>query len=399
MFKAQTDTTTPQYQNVSISNSLSKSLSFNLTGIFHTLNDGDGIFGIDHGGSGADGFAGIYSQKLNEIQVKFRQKFGPEVSPQQAIIQLKDGSGLTPHRIVYGVASPVNNNEAPVGINVPYAVNGSVLSEVLPEHPSVLVYNDYGLVMERFKTEIPYDSLQVMQLGERQNIFDPGVITAIGPGSGLGIGRLTFLSNGKYLLEQIEGSHGRLAVRYDNKNNDIQSGLISWWTKQYGTVNSNAVLCASGLIKLFRYLVDGWGYTLLPQLKQLMDESRDSEPSAAHEDRLLLTEQALEDSDATSVAALDLFMELLGGFSQNAAFFHGLRSRNYKIYLAGGVVSGMLHSPNFIDRFGQSFINSFIHTYEDKDREWLKTIPIDILCHPRAEALHGAAIAAACMDQ
>ena len=373
-------------------------LSFDLKGVSHRLQNGESIIGVDHGGSGADGFVGIYDQSADEVQVKFRKKFKPEISPQQVLLQLKDNTGVTVNRVLYGVAAPVNNNECATGVNVPFAVSGAVLRAVLPEHPHVAVYNDYGLVMERFKAKIADQSQVILKAADYRCFLYPGVITAIGPGSGLGVGRLTFLPDNKYLLEQIEGSHGRLATRCDNKNESIQAGLINWWTACYGSVNSDTVLCASGLLKLLRYIVGGCNFALSPALKQLMDESRDSQPILAHEDHLLMTEYALNNKDLACEKALHLFMDLLGGFTQNAAFLHGLRARDYKIYLAGGVITGLLNHANFIDQFVTTFIDSFLDTREEKDAEWLRDIQIAILKQPRAEALYGAAIAAACMN-
>lgn len=374
-----------------------RSSFFSLEGIMHTLLPGTIVCCVDHGGSGAEALIGDFpTRESTGIRIAHRAKMGPEVDPEGVIRRLIERSKLTPARIIYGVAAPVTDNKSPAGVHTPYAVDGEALSKALPGNPQVVVRNDYELLLERLKLPLAKKDKVILQNGSRPPASTRGVITAIGPGSGLGVGRLVSLPDGGHLVEALEGGHIQLPTRYTEDN--IYGKVCAWWHENHGPVNADQVLCASGAIKLLRYLATEGGTHLPKDLRQLLDQSRDENPGLAHEDHVLLARSAFTHGNPACWETVVLFLELLGTFAQTAAFMHGPPDSNYSIYFGGGVLAGWLCYPQFIPN-KDSFLRGFLSTREEADKRWLEKIPISILRDPRTAALHGAAIAAAQMTK
>jgi len=371
-------------------------ISFDLYGVQHNLAAGDIVCCIDHGGTGGDGVIGPFVPSSNRVEVAHREKFGAEVPPAQVLDGLIDKSHLNPTRVIYGVAAAVKKNYSRASDNMRFDVDGNKLRRGLPSNTRLRLRNDYGLVTERLAQPVDRRQTFVLQQGQRRGRIN--VITAAGAGSGLGTGRLLLLERGGHYVDEIEGSHGRLVVRCNPKAAINQLELLPWWQEHFGPspANSDRVLCAGGLLKLLNFVVETGGYTLPTDLERLVKEESDTN---AHQARLLLTQYAMASSndDDVCAATIVLFMDLFGGFLQNAAFLHGPKEDNYRIYLLGGVLTGWLKEEQFWPRFGKYLLRSFCSTVEPVDERWLASVPIDIVKEHRLFALHGATIAAACL--
>lgn len=316
---------------------------FSLDGVQHSLTDGDVLGCIDHGGTGGDGIIGTFIPARNGVEVQYREKFGATVAPPQVLVELVENSHLNPTRVIYGVAAAVKKNRSAASDNMLYDVDGNELGRSLPSRPRLRVRNDYGLVTERFTQPVAVRQTFVLQPGKSRERIE--VITAAGAGSGLGTGRLRLLEGGGHVVDEIEGSHGQLAVRFDPDAAINQLELLPWWHEHYGPPNWDRVLCAGGLLKLLDFVVETGGYTLPTDLERLVKgEMTDTK---AHQARLLMTGYALAGSDTVCAATIILFLDLLGGFLQNAACLHGLREDNYRIALLGGVLTGWLKNKQF----------------------------------------------------
>lgn len=374
---------------------------YSLKGVQHTLKEGEIVGGADNGGTGAYYFGAIYRAGQNaleelELSVGHAQ---PSMTPEEVIALV--ANGVAAHgrlsRFVYGVAAPVNNNTFKPGIHTLHGGDGNALSSSLGF--PVQFRNDYYLVGGRLLADDPTGYV-CWQPGLQTGLTT--IASAAGPGSGLGLVRVTTSPKGERFVEPLE-SHGPLAVRYKKDaahENAVRLNLLPWWRDKVGEADNDAVLCAGGLTNLFRYLVEVHHRPTDAALAVLLNRQRDADPKLSRADRKLLTQRAADKSSQTCQDTWWLFMDLLGTYCQQVAFLHGRRQAedSYALYLAGGVMAGLLEFPQLDNWAREVFRRAFLATRLLVDRAWLESVAIRVFQDPHHVAKHGAAILAACME-
>jgi glucokinase len=186
---------------------------------------------------------------------------------------------------------------------------------------TLLVVNDFAAAAR----SIPeLGSEDVVQVGDVRPKVDRGAV-AIGPGTGLGVATIVPTEAGWRVLAG-EGGHVALSGLHDDEL-DVVRAL----RKRWGYASAEMVLSGPGLTRLYLTLLEIRGEAPLPE--------NDPRPD-------LIVERATSRTDATSVAALTMFCELLATTAANAALTTGAVGG---VYLAGGIVRRF---PDFVVQSG-----------------------------------------------
>jgi glucokinase len=207
-------------------------------------------------------------------------------------------------------------------------------------------------------------ALPTLQAGELRSV-GAGVAVAqapialLGPGTGLGVsGLLGAAANGRRVVISGEGGHVTLAPA-----DDEEAAVLACLRQQFGHVSAERALSGPGLVNLR----NAW-CAVQGQAAQALSAPQ-------------ISEQALAQVDPSCVAALDLFLSLLGNVAGNLALTLGARGG---VYIGGGIV------PRLGDRIERS---RFRERFEAKGRfsEYLRQIPVCVIQPGSAPALRGAA--------
>lgn len=217
---------------------------------------------------------------------------------------------------------------------------------------SLLIVNDFGAIGHAVAALPPQD-LPVL-LGDAARLPRPGVVSVVGPGTGLGVA-LTVLGEKGHQVIETEGGHIGFAPR-----DEFETALLARLTQKFGRVSAERVICGSGLAEIYQQL-----------------SGRETPP----QDVNALWQAAIDGSNALARAALEKFCALLGGFCGDAALIHGANA----VALGGGLaprIAQFLAEPGFAENF----------IAKGRYREMLRQIPLFVLSHPQP-GLFGAAAA------
>ena len=217
------------------------------------------------------------------------------------------------------------------------------------------ITNDFGAVAHA-----------VAQFGEEQfdHLCGPegpmpplGVITVIGPGTGLGVAQLLKTADGYHVIE-TEGGHVDFAPL-----DALEDRILDHLRGSFGRVSVERIASGSGLANLYRAIAAIEG----------------REPRLADEQAICAA--ALDGSDSLTIAALDRFFLILGAVAGDLALAHGSNA----VVIAGGL------GYRLGDRWSASgFVDRFIAKGRFEKR--MENIPVKLLSHPQP-GLFGAAAA------
>lgn len=175
----------------------------------------------------------------------------------------------------------------------------------------------------------------------------------LGPGTGFGMACRMPSPDGDLIIAS-EGGHASLPAETER-----EADVISFLRRRFGHVSIERALSGGGLVNLYRAVAT-------------LDDLSVSERTAAE-----ITQAALEQRCAVSVAALDLFLSFLGGVAGNAALTFGARGG---VAIAGGI------TPRVIARIAESELRT---RYLSKGRyaEFVETIPLNVIVNTNTALL------------
>jgi glucokinase len=244
--------------------------------------------------------------------------------------------------------------------NSDWTIRPAAIRENLRVERFTLV-NDFGAVAHA-----------VAQLGEAHfsHLCGPerplppeGLISVLGPGTGLGVAQLLRRGGRDHVVE-TEGGHIDFAPL-----DDLEDRILAWLRSRFGRVSVERVASGRGLANL---------YVALAAI-----EGRDP---GVREERALW-KAAIAGEDSLAAAALDRFCLTLGAVAGDIALAHGAEG----VVIGGGLglrLAGHLPRSGFRDRFVAK------GRYERRMDE----IPVKIVTHPQP-GLFGAAAAFAAEHQ
>ena len=260
-----------------------------------------------------------------------------------------------PRAAALAFAYPVENG-LPQLTNMPWTID----AETLPRDLSIsryLMLNDFAAIGHAVAALDLSDLLQVT--GPEVALPANGVISIVGPGTGLGVG-LVIRDNGRHRVIASEGGNIDFSPR-----DDFDHRLMVMLRKRYGHASAERVVSGPGLLDIYSVIAE-------------------SDPPYANDRDLW--QAALHGSDPTARAALDRFCCCLGAFAGNIALAHGANA----LVLAGGLG---LRLRDYLPRSG------FAEALVDKGEygSILEQLPVKLITHPEP-GLYGAAAAFAAFN-
>lgn len=219
----------------------------------------------------------------------------------------------------------------------------------------VRIINDFGAVAHAVAQFGPEQFEHCC--GPEVPIPGKGVVTIIGPGTGLGVAQL-LRSPGGYIVIETEGGHIDFAPL-----DAMEDRILAELRLAYGRVSVERVVSGSGLANIYRAMsaIEG------KAASQMAD--------------MAVWQSALDRSDDVAVAALDRFFLSLGSVAGDLALAHGSSA----VVIAGGLahrVKKQLAASGLVERF----------VAKGRFRDRMEAISVKLLDHPQP-GLYGAAAA------
>lgn len=251
------------------------------------------------------------------------------------------------------VAGPVTG-EVLKFTNNPWVIRPALVNEKLKVDHHVIV-NDFGAIGHAV-AQLPSDQFQHL-FGPEQALPGDGVISIIGPGTGLGVAHV-LRRQGGYHVQATEGGHIDFAPL-----DKIEDSILAHLRRKYRRVSVERVVCGPGLVNIHEALAAIEGRAV-----------------AVSDDKTLWA-SAMEGSDSLASAALDRFCLSFGSVAGDIALAQG----GSAVVIAGGLglrLADHLPRSGFHERF----------VAKGRFEGLMSTIPVKLITHPQP-GLFGAAAA------
>lgn len=217
-----------------------------------------------------------------------------------------------------------------------------------------LVINDFAAVASAVPACGPADFAPIC--GPDVPLPDEGVISVLGPGTGLGVAAL-LRDGGDWRVLPTEGSHGDFAAV-----DALEDAILAHFRRKFGRVSSERVISGPGLADIAAVLAG-------------MDDMPAHDLPDAELWRL-----ALSGEDRLAAAALERFCLMLGSFAGNMALAHGAGA----VVIGGGLgarLAAHLPTGGFAERFAAK--GRFV--------SMMQGLPVKAIIHPQPGLLGAAA--------
>jgi glucokinase len=255
-----------------------------------------------------------------------------------------------PSAAALAFAYPVEN-DLPQLTNMPWRIDARTLPKDLGVVQHVIL-NDFSAIGHATAT---LDSSHFLHIaGPDIALPESGVISIVGPGTGLGVGQV-IRRDGQYQVIASEGGNMDFSP-----HDDLDDRLMAALRKRYGHVSAERLISGPGLRDIYAVIADA------------------EVPYADDPD---LWQAALQGSDPVAAAALERFCLCLGAFAGNIALAHGASA----LVLAGGLglrIRAHLTASDFAERLAA----------KGEYRSILEQLPVKLITHPEP-GLYGAAAA------
>ncbi|ARW18153.1 glucokinase [Komagataeibacter europaeus] len=237
--------------------------------------------------------------------------------------------------------------------NNPWVIQPAWLPVKLGVDELILV-NDFGAVAHAV-AQVGEDSLQHI-CGPDQPLPEQGVITVVGPGTGLGSAYIVRRKNGYFVCE-TEGGHIDFSPL-----DQLEDRILTVLRRRYRRVSVERVVSGPGLLNL---------YEAIAEMGELSVKARD--------DKALWT-MALEGSDPVAAAALERFCLSLGTVAGDLALAQG----GSAVVIAGGLglrLAQHLPRSGFAERF----------VAKGRFEGMMAEMPVKLITYPQPGLLGAAA--------
>ena len=258
-----------------------------------------------------------------------------------------------PRAAAIAIAAPVRGDLIKL-TNNPWIVRPTLIPDKLGVDTHILI-NDFEAVAHAVGAVDQADFVRVT--GPDVPLPDTGLISVIGPGTGLGVAALLRTPTRTHVLA-TEGGHSDFAPL-----DSIDDRILAHLRAKHTRVSVERVVAGPGLRGIWEVLA--------------AMEGRD----VPHGDDKALWTMALSGEDSIAAAALDRFCLALGSVVGDIALTHGPGP----VVLAGGLGQRLArHLPS--SGFAERFVSKGRH------RSLMETIPVKLIKHPEP-GLVGAAAA------
>jgi glucokinase len=218
-----------------------------------------------------------------------------------------------------------------------------------------LVINDFGAIAYAVASLSNGDFRHLC--GPPKPLPDNGVITVLGPGTGLGVAQL-IRRQGGYEVIETEGGHIDFAPL-----DELEDKILRYLRAHFRRVSVERLVSGRGLVNIMEALA-----------------SIEGRPFTARDEKELWM-AALEGSDSLAAAALDHFCLTLGSLAGDLALAHGSTA----VVIGGGLGFRL---ADYLPRSG--FRKRFVA--KGRFENWMDKLPVKLITHPQP-GLYGAAAA------
>ena len=228
-----------------------------------------------------------------------------------------------PRELAMAFAGPVGGELLKL-TNNPWVIRPALIRPKLGVDHYTIV-NDFGAIAH---------AISVLKRGDFQHLCGPerplpdkGVVTVLGPGTGLGVSILLRQGGHQYEVLETEGGHVDFAPL-----DSLEDRILAELRKNFRRVSVERIISGRGLFNIYEAL-----------------GALEDRPLTIHDERSLWT-AAMEGSDPLASAALDRFCLTLGAVAGDLALAHGAEA----VVIGGGLghrISKHLLRSGFGDRF------------------------------------------------
>ncbi|QNT78124.1 glucokinase [Entomobacter blattae] len=308
----------------------------------------------DIGGTNARfAFARVANGRVLEVEKEITLKTAEHASLQLAWEHFGRQVGRTlPDSAAIAIACPIHGEVLKL-TNNPWVIRPADLPAKLGVKNLTLV-NDFGAVAHAV-AHVGEESLKHL-CGPNKALPQQGVITIVGPGTGLGVAYLTLYPGG-YIVGETEGGH----INFSPVD-ELEDNILRYLRRRFRRVSVERIVSGPGLGNIYETLAANAGLAV-----------------ARQEDKVLW-DMALSESDHLASAAFDRFCMCLGTAAGNYALAQGARG----VVIAGGLGQRL---ADFLPRSG------FAERFVDKGRfeRMMADIPVKLMTYPQPGLLGAAA--------
>jgi len=266
------------------------------------------------------------------------------------------GAGLgggVPRRAAIAIATPIVGDVLKL-TNNPWIIRPALIDEKLGLDRHVLV-NDFEAVGHAV-AQLPDECFRHLS-GPDAALPAQGIISILGPGTGLGVAHVLRARDGYHVLP-CEGGHIDFAPL-----DAIEDAILARLRRRFRRVSVERIVCGPGLLNIYEALAELEGRAV-----------------QASDDKAIWS-AALDGSDSLAAAALDRFCLSLGSVAGDIALAQGGQA----VVIAGGLGLRLAdHLPR--SGFGERF------TAKGRFEAMMGRLPVRLIVHPQP-GLFGAAAA------
>ena len=261
--------------------------------------------------------------------------------------------GTLPDDLAMAVAGPIKPDIIRF-TNNPWIIRPPLIESKLGCSRHVIV-NDFEAVAHA-AARAPTD--QFLHLaGPETDLPDPGTISVLGPGTGLGVAYFYRRPDGTYRVQATEGGHGDFAPV-----DAIEDAILARLRKSHTRVSDERVVSGPAIVDIYQALAAMEG--------RAVRDMTDVEIWTA----------AASGSDSLAEAAVDRFCLALGSVAGDIALIQGAKG----VVIAGGLgyrIREILKTSGFASRFAA----------KGRFASLMATLPVKLITHPQPGLLGAAA--------
>jgi glucokinase len=313
------------------------------------------IVAVDIGGTHARfALAEVVGGRVTALGNAVTLKAAEHASFQLAWQAFADTLGFQlPRAAAIALACPIDGEVLKL-TNNPWIIRPALIPEKLNVDAWTLV-NDFGAIGHAV-AQVGEDQLAHIA-GPDRPLPENGVITIVGPGTGLGVAHI-LRRHGRYHVIECEGGHIDFAPL-----DDLEDAILRRMRLRYPRVSVERLISGPGLFNIYEALASVEGRSIDP----IEDKA--------------LWEAAIAGKDSLAAAALDHFCLSLGAVAGDLALAQGANG----VVIAGGIgprIAHLLPSSGFANRF----------TAKGRFAPKMADIPVRLITHPQP-GLYGASAA------
>ncbi|WP_439532144.1 glucokinase [Polymorphobacter sp.] len=312
------------------------------------------IVAIDLGGTHARfAIAEVVDTRVVALHAQTTLKTGAHASLESAWTAFADRCDRPlPRDVGIAVAGWVSGDRLNL-TNIPWVVRPSAIPSSLGVDRYTLI-NDFGAVGHAIGQLAPSDFRHVC--GPDRALPESGIISVIGPGTGLGVAHV-LRSGGRGLVSETEGGHIDFAPL-----DVIDDAILARLRPRYRRVSAERIVSGPGLANIHEALAAIEGRAI------------------ADIDQITLWKAAMAGTDRLAAAALDRFCMSFGATAGDIALAQGAAA----VVIAGGLGARLVdHLPD--SGFAERFVA------KGRFEAMMAAIPVKLIVYPEPGLLGAAA--------